>query len=108
MKTLIKVGAGRLTVSLCGELDHHSAKESTDEILDGIDTAIPRELVLDMSKLSFMDSSGIALIMRSYRRMTEYGGRLMIQNPQQQPYKVMEAAGIFRNIEITSGGEVLT
>ena len=108
MKTAIKYQGSRVIAELCGELDHHSAGAAAAEITETVYAMLPRELVLELSRLSFMDSSGIALIIRLRRALGEYGGRLYIQNPQRQPYKVMEAAGIFKLVDIRSGGEVTT
>lgn len=108
MKILTSYGEGRLTVYLTGELDHHSAKECVTGIADSIDTYLPSELVLDMSELSFMDSSGIAVIVKTNRKITACGGRMLIENPAAQPYKVLDAAGMARIVPIFAKGEVTT
>ena len=66
---------GRLTVYLCGELDHHEALCAMHRIDELLDEYIPRDCALNLSGLSFMDSSGIAVIIRVSRRMTVLGGR---------------------------------
>lgn len=99
---------GRLTVFLAGELDHHSAKSAIRGILEAIDRFLPRDLVLDLSRLGFMDSSGIAVIVRSYKRMHDSGGRMYIEGPQAQPMKVLDASGIDRMIPIAAKREVTT
>ena len=93
-------GDGRLRLSLLGELDHHSARDGMTRIGRALDDYMPRECVIDMSGLSFMDSSGIALILRVYRRMRECGGRLLIEAPQNQPRRVLDASGIDRVVKI--------
>ena len=63
-----------MTVFLCGELDHHSAKklrEATDSL---IQQKHPEKLRLNFSGVTFMDSSGIGFIMGRYRMMQLYGG----------------------------------
>ncbi len=94
--------AGRLTVFLSGELDHHQARDTLREIEELLDDYLPRDCVLDLSGLSFMDSSGIALIIRINRRMSDLGGRAWIENPQGQPQRVIDAAGIERLIRVRS------
>ena len=100
--------AGRLTVYLTGELDHHAARCAIHTIDELLDEYLPRDCALDMSGLSFMDSSGIAVILKADRRLKETGGRLFIDCPQSQPLKVLEAAGIVRVVEILSKREVTT
>ena len=92
--------SGRLTVYLCGELDHHQAKETIRSVDELVDEYLPRDCVLDLSELSFMDSSGIALIIRLSRRMNNIGGRVWIENPNAQPRRVIDASGIDRLVPV--------
>ena len=57
MKITAAAKDGQLTLFLAGELDHHAAKKTMAEIERQIDTALPRDLVLDMTGLPFMDKS---------------------------------------------------
>ena len=92
--------AGRLTVFLVGELDHHEARAAIRSIEEMLDEYMPRDCVLDLSQLSFMDSSGIALIVKIGRLMKEQGGRVWIENPAKQPRRVIDASGIDRLIPV--------
>lgn len=92
--------AGRLTIYLAGELDHHEAKNVLRQIDELLDDYIPRDCALNMSGLNFMDSSGIAVIIRTSRRMKALGGRMWIEDPARQPQKVIDASGIERLIPI--------
>ena len=94
--------AGRLTIYLAGELDHHEARGAIRSIDELLDEYLPRDCVLDMSGLSFMDSSGIALIIRMTRRMKNLGGRAWIENPAQQPLRVIDASGIDRLVPVAT------
>lgn len=98
--------SGKLTIHLAGELDHHSAREGMAAIERLLDEYMPRDAALDMSELTFMDSAGIALILRTERRMRRRGGRACILNPARQPQRVLDAAGIERMIPVR--GEVTT
>ncbi len=108
MKIASEYSDGRLTVYLAGELDHHSSKMTVSGIAESIDRYLPRDLVLDLTQLGFMDSSGIAVIVRSYKKMRDAGGRMYIENPQPQPLKVLDASGIDRMIPIAAKREVTT
>jgi stage II sporulation protein AA (anti-sigma F factor antagonist) len=96
---------GRLTLYLQGELDHHEAREAMKTIDKSIDEYMPRECSVDLSRLSFMDSSGIALLLKVYRRLKDMGGRACIENASEQPLKVIDAAGIERIIKISVAKE---
>lgn len=92
--------AGRLTIFLSGELDHHEARCTVRSIDELLDEYLPRDCAIDMSGLSFMDSSGIAVIIHISRRMKELGGRAWIENPAKQPQRVIDASGIDRLVPV--------
>lgn len=83
-----------MTVSLSGELDHHSAGESRDKI----DTAVLQHhcqrLMLDFSALTFMDSSGIGLIMGRYRLMQSIGGSLTVCGTSPRIERMIKLSGL--------------
>lgn len=89
----------RLTIALNGEIDHHGAKNTLHGIADKIDQYMPMLCVLDFKGVSFMDSSGIAVVIHTYRRMKELGGVLMLRQVPIQSWKVLHAAGIDRIVE---------
>lgn len=92
---------GRLTLFLQGELDNHEAKKAMKLINKILDEYLPRDCVIELSELSFMDSSGIALILRIYHRLRDMGGRAWIENAKNQPMKVIDASGIERIMKIS-------
>ena len=108
MKIASEYSDGRLRVYLAGELDHHSAKMTVSGIAESIDRYLPRDLVLDLAQLGFMDSSGIAVIVRSYKKMRDAGGRMYIENAQTQPMRVLDASGVDRLLPIAAKREVIT
>ena len=55
-------GRNALIVNLCGELDHHSSEEVRVKIDDRIDRDNIRKVILDFNGISFMDSSGIGVV----------------------------------------------
>ncbi len=99
---------GKLTVHLGGELDHHEAAYAVEGIAEAIESFLPRDIILDMEGLSFMDSSGIAVIVRTNRKAQLVGGRLWIENPPPQALKVLDAAGVDRLVPIKAKREVTT
>jgi stage II sporulation protein AA (anti-sigma F factor antagonist) len=89
-----------VTLALRGELDHHAALAARSMIRDTVEQDLPGKLVLDLSGLSFMDSSGIALLLRTHRRLTQLGGTLRVIKIPTQPRKVLDAAGVGRLISL--------
>ena len=90
----------RLTIALNGEIDHHGAKITLQGIADKIDQYMPMTCVLDFKGVAFMDSSGIAIVIHTYRRMKEVGGSLKLRQVSMQPWKVLHAAGVDRIVEM--------
>ncbi|MDO4361016.1 MAG: anti-sigma factor antagonist [Eubacteriales bacterium] len=92
--------SGRLTLYLTGELDHHEARCAIRTIDELMDEYLPRDCVLDLNGLSFMDSSGIAVIIKLNQRMKSLGGRMWVENPAKQPLRVIDASGIDRLVPV--------
>lgn len=91
---------GVLTVALCGEIDHHCAKQHIQAITAKIEAYAPRICVLDFQDVNFMDSSGIAVVINALRNMTKIQGVLELSGLQQQPMKVFHASGIDKLVNI--------
>ncbi len=91
---------GRLTLYLQGELDHHEARNAMKIIEKLIDDNLPRDCIIELAGLNFMDSSGIAIILKVYKKLQNMGGRAWIENASHQPLKVIDASGIERIVKI--------
>ena len=85
---------GRLTVALTGEIDHHCAKKYIHSITAKIEAYTPKVCILDFQEVTFMDSSGIAVVINALRNITRIEGKLELTGIQQQPMKVFRASGI--------------
>ncbi len=89
-----------LRIKLRGEIDHHSAVAIRSSIDDMIKGKRPSELIVDMSAVDFMDSSGLGLIMGRYAVMKELGGELVVCDPSPRTEKIMSLAGMERIVKI--------
>ena len=89
-----------LLLEFRGELDHHGARNALRELEMAVDAALPKVLVLDMSGITFMDSSGIALILRAQQRMQLLDGSILVCNVPAQARRVLDAAGSGRLVTI--------
>ncbi len=101
MKITGSCQGGVLTLRFQGELDHHVSSDALEALSERIDAFLPRKCVLDLRGLSFMDSSGIALILRAEKIMRELDGSLCLSNVQEQPMRVLRAAGAEKRLNIT-------
>ena len=91
---------GRLTIALTGEIDHHYAKSYIQAIAGKIEAYTPQICILDFREVSFVDSSGIAVVINAFREMKKIDGVLMLTGIGSQPMKVFRAAGVDKIIEI--------
>lgn len=91
---------GELTIALTGEIDHHCAKQYIQTIASKIEAYTPEVCVLDFEEVTFMDSSGIAVVINALRSMTRIEGKLFLTGLGSQPQKVFRASGIDKLVEI--------
>ncbi len=96
MSVKIETQAETVTAYLEGELDHHAAAPIRQQIDDAVLEYKPKKLVIDFDKLTFMDSSGIGLVMGRYKTASEVGATLTVCNVSARIYKVMRLSGIDR------------
>ena len=91
---------GTLTIALTGEIDHHCAKHYIQSICAKIEAYTPLECILDFQEVTFVDSSGIAVVINTLRNMTRLEGRLVLTGIREQPMKVFHTSGIDKLVEI--------
>ena len=94
-----KIG-NTLVVKLSGELDHHFANEIRIEVDNEIKMKKIKNLVFDFKRVTFMDSSGIGVIIGRYKQINAMGGKTLIIRACPQVDKILELSGIKKLIEI--------
>jgi len=92
--------SGKLTVALTGEIDHHRAKSYIQSISGKIEAYSPNICILDFQDVTFMDSSGIAVVINALRCMARIEGKLELSGIGRQPMKVFQTSGIDKLVEI--------
>lgn len=85
---------GGLIFYVTGEVDHHGAKGLMGRIDDELEGFLTGTVTVDLSGVSFMDSSGIAVLLRAYRRAGELGSAVTVRGAPDQAMKVLRAAGL--------------
>ena len=89
-----------LTITLSGELDHHAARDVMESIDRLLEQMLPAKTLLDLGELTFMDSSGIAVVLRAKRRMEALSGTLVVVNIPRQASRVLETAGLGKYVDL--------
>ena len=92
--TTEKKGA-RARAALAGELDHHSAAETRLALEALLSDAGIAELTLDLARVSFMDSSGLGVILGRYKTLSARGGKLFLSGANKYVDRILRMAGVY-------------
>jgi len=84
-----------LIADLDGELDHHTSAVIREEIDKTVDAFHAKHLIFNFEKVTFMDSSGIGVIMGRYNKISQLGGRLVITGCNEYIDRILDMAGIY-------------
>jgi stage II sporulation protein AA (anti-sigma F factor antagonist) len=103
MSIRIESDGETVTAFLEGEIDHHTATEMRQVMDAELLSGTVKLLIMDFRDVTFMDSSGIGLVMGRYRQIQYNDGQLQIINTSPQIYKVMRIAGLQRLAVIEKG-----
>lgn len=90
----------KLIVHMAGELDHHSAEEVRSKIDDRLDRDEITKLILDFSNVTFMDSSGIGVVIGRYKKLSLKKGKVCIANVNNSVKRVFDLSGMFKIIKL--------
>ncbi len=100
MKFDYKYNDGVLEIFLAGEMDHHLASEARQQADSLINGFHPKVLFLNMSGISFCDSSGLGFVMGRYKAMNGIGGQMVLVSPSAPVYKMVTLSGMDKLIKI--------
>lgn len=96
-----------LLVRLSGELDHHTSeqlKTKIEMVLEEND--VIQHLVLNLKSLSFMDSSGIGVILGRYKQIKKRNGEVIVCSISPQIKRLFEMSGLFKIIRLEPSEEI--
>ncbi|GAA5061355.1 anti-sigma B factor antagonist [Thermocatellispora tengchongensis] len=81
-------------LTAAGELDHSNAERLRGDFLRLLETHAPRALVLDLSGLTFCDSSGVRVLLAMRTRVQEAGGVLALAGLNRRLVRIFETTGL--------------
>ncbi len=99
MELIFSVTRDTLVVEMFGDLDHYSAEAVRQRIDDALDSHNTNNLIFDFSKVDFMDSSGIGMILGRYRQLCPARGKVAICGCSQHIRSLLNMAGLFSIID---------
>lgn len=96
-----------LICKMAGEIDHHMSKEARNQIDQEIDIYGVKTLIFDFDEVTFMDSSGIGLVLGRHKKMQAEGGRVKIIRPPEIIERILHMSGVFTVIDRIEKGDVV-
>ena len=99
LKIVVSSEGDTVVVSLTGELDPHTVPLLADE-LDNAVAQGTTSVALDLSGLTFIDSSGLRVVIATHRQLEEAGGKLVLRAPSDTVRRLLELTGLLGHIEI--------
>ena len=99
MEIIFDVIGDTLVVELIGEIDHSEAAHGRERIDRALDNYMAKNLIFDFSKVTFMDSSGIGMVLGRYRKMGEKSGNIAIVSCSKTVRGILNLAGVFSIID---------
>ena len=102
MQLSTKIINNYLIVTLKGELDHHTSEDARKKIDQQYYNNNLLNMVLDLRRLNFMDSSGIGLIMGRYKICKERQGNISIVSTSSYMDRILKMSGLLKLVSIYS------
>jgi len=90
----------QLIIKIDEEIDHHSSEKIRKRADYEIQVHIPKKLIFDFKNVTFMDSSGIGMLIGRYKLVSMFGGKTSIVNVNAPIKKVLEMSGVLKLISI--------
>ena len=100
MKSIYEKENKRLTFEIHEEIDEYVVQNMRRRIDNEIERYMPKEVIFDFNKVSFMDSAGIGLIIGRYKLASMLGGKVEVTNLTVQVRKIFEMSGILKIIPV--------
>ena len=89
-----------LLINITEEIDHHTTEKIRRRADYEIERYVPRKVIFDFNKVSFMDSAGIGLLIGRYKNARAIGAKVELKNVNKSIYKILKMSGITRLIPI--------
>ena len=95
----VRRNADEAIITLTGELDPHTAPMLSDE-LETLRAEGVGSVVLELTELGFVDSSGLRVLIAADRDLRDRGGRLVLRSPSETVHRLLEITGLGDHLNI--------
>lgn len=87
-----------LILNIDEEIDHHTSDMMRKKLDNEITRYMPRKVILDFEKVTFMDSAGIGMVLGRYKMVKMLGGNMELRNVSSNVRKIFDMSGITKLI----------
>jgi len=98
MDGVIKLNHEMIKINLKGEIDHHAALVIRQDIDNYIEKYKIKKILFNFKDVSFMDSSGVGMIIGRYKKLQNFGGRIGVVNLTPKIKRIFQMSGLFNLI----------
>ena len=99
METMFEIKGDVLVAGLSGERDHHIAEKIRNDIDETMGIYSARNLILDFENVTFMDSSGVGMVLGRYKKINERDGRVLVCGCDEYVKRILYMSGVFSLVE---------
>lgn len=101
MENTITVNESTLTliVAMSGEIDHHTSEDIREKVDKAYERTGCRHIIFDFSRVTFMDSSGIGMIIGRYKHTEKRGGILSIAGMNDELSRIYKISGLAKIVK---------
>ncbi|WP_373892696.1 anti-sigma F factor antagonist [Virgibacillus natechei] len=100
LSSLFDIKQDVLIVRLSGELDHHESEELRDKWKDMMQTNDVKHVILNLESMTFMDSSGLGVVLGRYKEVLQVGGEMVVCSVSPPVKRLFEMSGLFKIVRL--------
>lgn len=105
LSTMFEVKQDVLVVRISGELDHHETEALRDKWKEMMYNNDIKHVVLNLEAVSFMDSSGLGVVLGRYKEVLQLGGEMVVCSISAPVRRLFEMSGIFKIVRLEENEE---
>ncbi|TFJ93760.1 anti-sigma F factor antagonist [Lentibacillus salicampi] len=105
LSTAFNVKQDVLVVRMSGELDHHETEVLRNEWKEMMYTNAIKHVVLNLESVTFMDSSGLGVVLGRYKEVLQLGGEMVVCSVSAPVRRLFEMSGMFKIVRLEENEE---
>ena len=102
MEINFNITENTMTIYLKGELDHHTSLTARERIDLKLSTSLQKNIIYDLTGLTFMDSSGIGLVANGYKIVREFGGNITVVTDNEKYVRILKMSKMDELVKLVS------